>query len=168
MEAQTIFRKAGLSDAERIWQIILEAKAQMKQLGSKQWQDDYPTPEIIRRDINAGYGYVLERENVIAYGALVFDGEAAYEKIDGAWLDDNPYIVVHRLAVADEAKHQGIAKLFFTETINLCHTKKITSFRVDTNYDNNYMLRLTKSLGFSYCGIVHYVRGDRQAYQLNI
>jgi len=168
METEIKFRKAVLSDADRIWQIILEAKAQMKRLGSKQWQDDYPTPEIIRRDIDTGYGYVLEKENVIAYSALVFDGETVYNNIDGAWLNDNPYVVVHRIAVADEAKHQGVAKRFFLETINLCKEKGVTSFRIDTNYDNYYMLRLIDGLGFTYCGIVHYVRGDRKAYQLNI
>ena len=116
------FRPAVQSDAERIWQIILQAKEQMRLRGTLQWQDGYPAFENIMQDIENGYGYVLSNHNgVIAYGAVVFDGEPAYDAIVGEWLTNQPYVVVHRLAVAGEMKQQGIATLFMQEEIGRAH-----------------------------------------------
>ena len=36
------YRKAEPADAERIMEIIRQAQAQMRALGSRQWQDGYP------------------------------------------------------------------------------------------------------------------------------
>ena len=38
------YRKAEPADAERIMEIIRQAQAQMRALGSRQWQDGYPAP----------------------------------------------------------------------------------------------------------------------------
>ena len=125
------YRKAEPADAERIMEIIRQAQAQMRALGSLQWQDGYPARADIDRDIARGYGYVFEKSDaaenpaaaetpqkydkgtvpggVIAYGAVVFDGEPAYGAIDGAWLTGGDYVVLHRLAVADGEKGRGVA-----------------------------------------------------------
>lgn len=167
MNASFTFRPAELSDVDRIWQIICQAKEQMKRLGSQQWQDGYPTPQDITRDIEREYAYVLcEKGKIVAYGAIVFEGEPAYEAItDGDWLNDGLYVVVHRLAVADEAKRRGIATRFMREVEALSFTERVYQFRVDTNFDNYYMHKMLARLGFTYCGKVRYERGERLAYQ---
>ena len=160
-------RKAQVSDVERIWQIILQAKEQMRLRNSRQWQDGYPAVENIAGDIANGYGYVLLREEeVIAYAAVIFDGEPVYNSIHGAWLSDYPYVVVHRVAVADEMKRQGIATLFMQKIEELSREKGIRSFRVDTNFDNVFMLKMFVRLGFVYCGEVFYQGVNRRmAYE---
>lgn len=166
MNEKLIFRQAVEEDAGRIWQIIQQAKEQMRRLGSQQWQEGYPTPETIANDVALGNGYMLcEEERVIAYGAVIFSGEPAYETIQGKWMDDEPYVVVHRLAVADEMKQRGIATLFMRKVEVLSFQKGISRFRVDTNFDNHYMHRMLKRLGFAYCGEIQYERGSRMAYE---
>ena len=111
-----IFRKAEETDIERIWQIIGQAKAQMQRLGSQQWDENYPAIEHIRQDIQDGNGYVICREDrVVAYGVISFDGEPVYKDIEGKWSNDLPYVIVHRLAIADEMKRQGMAKQFMLQ-----------------------------------------------------
>jgi GNAT superfamily N-acetyltransferase len=169
MENKITFRKAERTDIERIFEIILQAKAQMRRMNSRQWQDGYPAVENIANDIENGYGYVLSRESgVIAYGAVIFDGESAYENIQGKWLTNLPYVVVHRLAVADEVKNQGIASSFMQEVEALSKQKGIFSFRVDTNFDNLYMQKMLFTLDFTYCGEVFYDKNQRQAYEKRI
>ena len=159
-------RKAIEDDAERIWVIIQQAKNQMRKLNSKQWQDGYPAPENIASDIKHGYGYVLcSEDSVIAYGAVIFDGEPAYETIDGKWLSEEPYVVVHRLAVDDEVKQRGVATEFMHSVEQLSCEKGVFSFRADTNFDNHYMLKMLSAIGFSYCGEIKYDQGLRQAYE---
>ena len=99
-----LFRPALPDDLERICTIIRQAQAQMRLRGSRQWQNGYPAAAHITDDIDRGYGHVLCTHTglVVAYGAVVFDGEPAYAEIDGTWLDQAPYVVLHRLAVAQE------------------------------------------------------------------
>lgn len=166
MNEELLFKKAVEADAKRIWQIISQAKEQMRRLGSKQWQDGYPMPETIADDIAQGYGYVLcEEGEVIAYGAVIFTGEPAYEKLIGQWMDDKPYVVVHRLAVADEGKQRGLATYFMQRVEELSCRNGVFRFRVDTNFDNEYMHRMLARLGFAYCGEVWYRKGSREAFE---
>ncbi len=161
-----IFRKALQADTGRIWQIILQAKEQMRLRGSEQWQNGYPAVENITGDIGNGYGYVLCHDDVvIAYGAVVFDGEPAYDDIKGNWLTNQPYVVVHRLAVANEMKKQGIATLFMQQVEELSRRNNVSSFRVDTNFDNHYMQKVLTKLGFIYCGEIMYENDFRMAYE---
>lgn len=161
------FRTASNSDSGRIWEILVQAKEQMYREGRHQWDESYPTPETVASDISAGYGYVLcgEGEKVIAYGAVVFDGEKAYNQIDGRWLSPMPYVVVHRLAVADEMKKRGIARRFMEKVEELARSKGLLSFKIDTNFDNAYMLRLLSNCGFTRCGIIRYDKGERIAFE---
>ncbi len=152
-----LFRQAEIADLERIWEIILQAKAQMKRLGSTQWDESYPTTDIIREDIETGEGYVLCKDGqVIAYGVASFNGEPVYLQIEELWEDNGTYLIVHRLAVADEAKHQGVAKQFMLAAEAMSRERGIFHARIDTKYDNNYMLRLIDSLHYKYIGEVYY------------
>ena len=162
-----LFRKAEETDIERIWVIIGQAKEQMRRLNSHQWDESYPALETISQDIKIGNGYVFCKGNkVVAYGVISFDGEPVYKDIDGKWTNELPYMIVHRLAVADEMKRQGMAKRFMLEAEEVSRQKVIYNFRVDTNYDNEYMLHLIDSLGFQYTGEVRY-RGNniRKAFE---
>ena len=158
--------KAKSDDVPRIWTIICQGKEQMRREGSGQWQDGYPAQANIADDIAAGYGRVLRRDGcVIAYAAVIFDGEPAYGNIDGHWLADQPYATVHRLAVADEMKHRGVATSFMREIENLSRDRGIASVRVDTNFDNLRMSKILAKLGFVYCGEVTYDANKRMAYE---
>ena len=165
MNRQLIFRRAVEADMERILQIIAQVQRQMREAGSQQWQNGYPAREHIAADMRRGYGYVLQRPDaaapqaVIAYGAVIFDGEAAYRDIEGAWLGEQAYVVLHRLAVADGEKCRGVATEFFHRTVRLARERGIGSFRDDTKYDNHRMLRLLNREGFNYCGKVCYQSG---------
>ncbi|MDR0507467.1 MAG: GNAT family N-acetyltransferase [Dysgonamonadaceae bacterium] len=161
-----LFKKAEQADTGRIWQIILQAKEQMRQMNSRQWQDGYPAIENIASDIAKGYGYVLcGNSSVIAYGSVIFDGESAYNDIQGKWLTDLPYVVIHRLAVADEVKNRGVATLFMQKVQELAKQKGFGSFRIDTNFDNLYMQKILFALNFTYCGEIFYDKNQRRAYE---
>src|SRR5574344_75110 len=160
------FKQATQKDIPDIWQIILQAKNQMYREGKHQWSENYPQIANIESDINNKYAYILNKDDeVIAYGAVVFDGEKAYNDLVGQWLTDEDYVVVHRLAVSDKMKRQGIATMFLKEVMKLSKEKHVVSFKIDTNYDNFYMLKIFKNLDFVYCGKVYYESGERMAYE---
>ena len=180
---QLIFRPAVEADAPRILDIIRQAQARMRARGSSQGQKGHPArggvrrPEEgaaprpaadIARDIVRSYGHVLADPDtglVEAYGAVVFEGEPAYEAIDGRWLTDLRYVMVHRLAVAEEQLRRGLAREFMRRVEQLALRRGCGSFRVDTNFDNSLMLGLLASSGFVRCGEIHYGPERREAFE---
>ena len=155
-------RKAAAEEVPAIWEIILQAKAQMYREGKHQWDENYPTVPIFVPD-NCR---TQPEPDIIAYGAVVFDGEPAYDGLrDGKWLSGQPYVVLHRLAVADSWKRQGMAVRYMQAVCDLAISRGIRSFKVDTNYDNFYMQRVFSRLGFTYCGRIRYEAGERMAYE---
>ena len=159
-------RPATVLDADRCWQILQQGKAQMFREGKKQWTEAYPSRQSVEYDLENGSAYVLERRGeVVAYGAVIFDGEPAYAQIEDRWLTHGDYVVIHRLAVADEAKRQGVAREYFNQVMHMAAQRGVHSIKVDTNYDNFYMQHLLQGLGFTYCGDVIYPQGSRLAYE---
>lgn len=164
--AATTFRKAVESDIDGIMTIIGQAVSQMLREGKRQWNDTYPQRSHIAGDIARGCGYVMTcGGRLAAYGAVVFSGEPAYNSIRGRWLSDGPYVVLHRLAVAEGMKGRGVGARFMAEVEKMAAARGVRSFKVDTNHDNTRMRRLLGKLGFTYCGDISYEHGDRMAYE---
>lgn len=166
MQTEIFFRLATPADVERSMQIIEEAKAQMRREGRNQWNEKYPTANDVRSDIAKGIGVVAEHQGkVVAYGAVSFSGEPAYGSIKGRWLSQQPYVVVHRLAVSSEMKGKGVASRFMLEAARMAADRGVKSFKVDTNFDNAPMLAVLRKLGFTYCGEIFYEGGSRKAFE---
>jgi len=163
---QLVLRKAVLSEIPAIWEILQDAIEQRRLDGSSQWQDGYPNELSIKNDIENGYGYVFtEDESILAYAAIIFDKEPAYENIEGKWLTDDDYTVVHRVAVSKLAKGKGIATKLFESIEGLSVENKIYSIKVDTNFDNTPMLKILDRLKYTYCGEVYFRGSARKAFE---
>lgn len=146
-------------------EIIGQARERMHRSGNRQWIDGYPSEADIERDIERGWGFVLcaSDDTVVAYGAVVFDGEPTYEVIEQGrgWLTEgDDYVVVHRLAVGDEWTRRGLAVEFLGATERLARERGVGSFRIDTKFSNAPMLGLLAREGFTHCGTITLLSGD--------
>ena len=101
-----------------------------------------------------------EDGRVVAYFAFISSPEPTYAKIyEGAWLDDKPYHVVHRIGSLPDV--QGV----FVAIMDWCFSKDPV-IRIDTHRDNAIMRHCIEKYGFTYCGIIYLASGDeRLAYQ---
>lgn len=161
-----IFRKAESKEASEIWEILQGAIDRRREDGSDQWQGGYPNYETVVEDISAAKGYVLAIENKIAaYCAISFSDEPEYETIDGAWLSDSEYLVIHRVAVSPKYLKKGFAKEIISKAEQFAKENQVWSVRMDTNFDNLAMLRICEQLGYQYCGIVQMHGSDRKAFE---
>lgn len=161
-----ILQKATLHDIPRIWEILQQAIVRRKQEGSLQWQDGYPNEVVIKNDIEKTAGYVLTTDKIIVgYCAVLFNDEPAYENIEGKWLTNGNFIVVHRVAIAGQYLGKGLALRMFKLIEDIALTNNIYSIKADTNFDNKAMLHIFEKSGYLYCGDV-YLRGNvRKAYE---
>ncbi len=160
------FRKAITNDIPLIWEILQQAILRRKNDGSNQWQDGYPNPEVVQKDIEKGVGFVLtEGETIIGYVAILINDEPEYKNIEGKWLTDNDFVVFHRVAIAENQVGKGLAKLMFTYIEKFALENNIHSVKADTNFDNPAMITLFEKTGYKYCGEVYFRGSARKAYE---
>lgn len=160
------FRKAILEDIPAIWEILQQAILRRKKDGSKQWQDGYPNPEVVQKDIEKGVGFVLtEGETIIGYVAILINDEPEYKNIEGEWLTDKDFVVFHRVAIAENQIGKGLAKLMFNYIEKFALENNIHSVKADTNFDNPAMINLFEKTGYKYCGEVYFRGSARKAYE---
>lgn len=159
-------RQAKQSELAISWEIIQYAIEQRRLDGSRQWQDGYPNEASIQDDLDHGYAHlVTENEDVLAYAAIIFGKEPAYEHIEGKWLTNGDYVAIHRVAASELAKGKGVATKLFQMIEELCMSKNVYSIKVDTNFDNIPMLRILEKLNYTYCGEVYFRGGARKAFE---
>ena len=163
MKKNRIIRQATHADMAEIMMVMVSARQIMRSSGNlRQWDDSYPSEDIISSDMERCGGFVLEEdERVVAYFAFLASPEPTYDKIyDGRWIDnEHSYHVIHRIASYPDVHHvfRDIMEYAFSKDRNI---------RIDTHRDNHIMQHNIEKHGFTYCGIIHLASGDeRLAYQ---
>ena len=161
----TMIRIAAESDIPRIEQIFEGARAQMAAQGNAtQWVNSYPGREDILRDMKDGACHVMQDESGHIYGVFsVFTTpDPTYPGIyDGAWLNDRPYVTIHR--IASDYSHRGVLK----EAVEYC-LSFTGEVRIDTHRNNLPMINGLTRLGFTPCGKIRLFRdgdNERLAFQ---
>ena len=161
------FRKGVANDLERIMELVADAQSWFRKQNIDQWQDGYPTCEIISNDISNNENHIVELNGVaVATFVLSFAGEPTYNEIKGkGWLNENRYAVVHRIAVADECRRKGIAHEILRYVEEVSVEQGIRDIRIDTHRDNIAMRSLLKKLGYTHCGRITLTSGAfREAF----
>ncbi|GEN74479.1 GNAT family N-acetyltransferase [Chryseobacterium hagamense] len=166
MDSEIRLRKAQMNEKELIWNILQQAIERRRLDGSTQWQQGYPNLGTVESDISKGFGYVMTVDDEIAvYVALILNDEPAYSTIEGAWLSNGEFVVVHRIAIDEKFAGKGMVKILFDHIEDFTRSHGIQSIKVDTNFDNMAMLKILKAKGYSYCGEVFLAGGMRKAFE---
>lgn len=155
---------AQLSHLPDIMKIIGEAQSFLKSMGIDQWQDNYPDQSVIMNDIAANEGFIITHQTeIIAYAMISFRNEPSYETIyDGKWVNNEPYAVLHRMAVSEKFRNQGVAKLILNELEIMSLKKNLLNIRVDTHIENLPMRKLLTKNGYQYCGTIYLCNGNKR------
>lgn len=160
------FKKATTTDIPQIWVILQQAIARRKKDGSNQWQDGYPNPEVIQKDIDKSAGFVLtEGDTIIGYTAVMINDEPEYANIKGNWITNADFVVFHRVAISENHLGKGLAKKILTFIEEFAINNKIYSIKADTNFDNSAMLSIFEKLGYTFCGEVSFRGSPRKAFE---
>ncbi len=158
-------RDAVIEDFDDIMKIYHFAQDFMIQNGNPtQWGHSYPDTSLVQSDIMQGLCKVVyDEKRIHGVFVLLTTPEPAYAKIEqGAWLNQDPYITIHR--VAGDGTVHGI----FRSIIEHCSALS-GNIRIDTHADNKNMQRLIEKNGFTKCGIIHLEDGSaRLAYQRSV
>ncbi len=157
-------RLASVRDIEAVLAVYEAARGFMKRSGnSVQWGSAYPPRELVEKDISQGNLFVLEQDGDI-YGVFAFfvNGDWVYDKIQGEWLNTEPYAAIHR--VASNGTHKGV----LAQCVEFCLGFS-RNLKIDTHSQNLPMQAALKKQGFVPCGTVYYSPSEpRIAFQLSV
>lgn len=126
-----------------------------------QWAAGYPAEELIREDIAKGAAHIClnEEDEIVGVFSVFIEPDPTYAEIDGAWLNEEPYATIHRIAVNGKARGVGQYCIKWIQ-------ERFDNVRIDTHENNQPMIHVVNKLGFEYCGVIYLANGDpRNAYQ---
>lgn len=159
-----LVRSATMDDFDQIAAIYSFAQDFMIKSGNPtQWGRTYPSAELIKSDINQNACKVIFDGTGIHGVFALFDGEdPTYKQIDGSWLNDEPYVTIHRLA--GDGQTHGLFQCAANYAKTVSH-----NVRLDTHADNLIMQSLIQKYGFTPCGTIRVADGSpRLAYHLSL
>ena len=157
-------RLAEQNDLNKIMEIYKYAQNFMKENGNPdQRKDNYPPKDLIENDIQEHkFLRVVEDERNEIVGVFYFriGEDETYKSINGKWLDESKYGVIHRIA------SNGKMKNFFEYVLKFC-LSTTQHIRIDTHKDNKIMLSILKKNGFQRTGTIYCDSGEeREAFEL--
>ena len=152
-----MIRQAQPTDLGAIMAIIDATVAVMATQGNKQWDENYPTQAVFAEDIARGALYVWCDDKDSIQGVACLDEQAhpAYSQLN--WQLDERALIIHRLAVAPEARRQGIATQLMQFAERLARQKGLRQVRTDTYYCNHQMQALFQKMGYHAVGVCRFV-----------
>ena len=162
--------KAMPGDEALCMEIIADGRQFQQEQGFVQWTEAYPALPDIAEDIKTHRAYLLREDSeVLGYLCLDFDGEPAYDAITGgSWLCDEPYGVVHRLALNRAGRGQGLSSRVFGLVEERCREQGIRCLRADTDPENARMQHILEKVGFEKRGIIIFQGSGKFAYEKRI
>ena len=153
-----------LDELDLVEEIYADARCFMRENGNPdQWQGGHPSRSMLICDIEREQLFaVRDGGEILGVFAYIEGVDKTYVNIyDGAWKNDLPYSVIHRIAVAKSAHGRGVARFCFDFAF-----EKYGNLKIDTHRDNVPMQRALMKSGFEYCGIIYLDNGEqRLAYQ---
>ena len=132
--------KAQKKDFDKVLELVSDIIKDMEIKGNPQWDENYPTKEILFNDIENGILFIMvEKGMFIALCALTENEEPQYTEIN--WMDKNANALeIHRIAVHSEWQRKGIAKKLFDFAEEHAQKNGYTSMRLDTYCENSRMI----------------------------
>ena len=144
-------RKSVPGDLPAMLEIYAYARKKMKENGNPNQWITYPERAVLENDLRLERSYVVTDGERVCGTFVFFVGEdPTYRVIDGAWLNDDPYGVIHR--IASDGTNKGILH----EAV-LFAAKFTGNLRIDTHTDNRVMQNALRKEGFAKAGTIYIV-----------
>lgn len=149
-------KQAISEDLNALLPLYEKSRQLMKAVGNpNQWGDDYPPLERLRMDLAQGNLYkVLAKGQIVGGFMFGLGPEKEYESLEGSWLNEEPYHVIHRITAPGV---KGVTKEIFAWTKD-----RTDNLRIDTHKDNAAMRHILAREGFTYVGEVTLADGSRR------
>lgn len=139
-----------------------EVIARLNSLNLPLWNEEYPSDELIKEDIESGRGRIIlnDEDEIIAYASVASTIE---EFNEGVFLHSN-LLAISRLMVKTGYENQGIATYFIKQIIDEAKTKGYKGIGIMVHPINKRAIKLYKKLGFKFEQRKQYFYGEYDTY----
>jgi ribosomal protein S18 acetylase RimI-like enzyme len=149
--------KGKVGDLAEIMRLISEVITDMWLHGLDQWDEDYPSREMIEDDLKTGSFYEA-REGAELVGFIVLNDVQVEEYLKVKWLISGRILVVHRLAVRPKWQGKGLAKRLMVFAEGKAREGGYDAIRLDAYTVNPKATGLYEKLGYIKVGQLRYPR----------
>lgn len=147
-------------DFESVMTLIKHCIGDMESHGIFQWNDFYPSAEIIRGDIESRSMHIL-KDGIDCIGMIVINEEQSPEYEQLRWTDvSGRYLIIHRLAVSPEWQRKGVGQRLMDCAENFALERNYTSIRLDAYTGNPRALALYERRGYEKAGQLYFPRRE--------
>jgi ribosomal protein S18 acetylase RimI-like enzyme len=148
---------ASASHLEGTMQSIQACISKMRSLGINQWDEEYPSKEIVLAAIDNQTLYLMSQSGSIVAGAGL-DNEQPSEYRVCDWRFGSPALVVHHLFVHPAHWRSGYASRLMDFVENHAKSLCVSAVRLDAYIGNLAALSLYQTRGYSEAGEVTFSR----------
>lgn len=160
-----ILRKASFDDVSDVMRILTQARQAQRVAGFRQWDDGYPSPDVVKADISNGIGYILDDGGVAAGYVAIARHDEEYDRHPELWDITMDYAVFHRIAIADDYRGQKLSATLFDLAEALAFRIGAKAIRIDTGLENAPMQHILAKRGYRNLGQCTFSWGERLAYE---
>ena len=131
-----LIKKASKPDLEQLLSIVKSCGQKLIEQGIFQWNEEYPSKEILIEDIELQELWKLEEENKII-GLIVLTEKEDVEYQHVKWLTKNEHnLYIHRLAVHPKFQGKGYAQKLMDFAEKYAKENGYYTIRLDTFSQN--------------------------------
>jgi ribosomal protein S18 acetylase RimI-like enzyme len=149
--------RADTSHIDAAYEIIDDCRIDLRRRGILQWDETYPTRDVVVKDVDRGQLYVLLARDVPA-AVLTLDEHQPPEYATVAWTFPEPALVVHRLCVSPKAQGKGLGGQVMEFAEHFAATHQFASVRLDAYTANPQSVALYVRRGYREAGQVFFTR----------
>lgn len=161
-----IIKKAKIEELDDIFDIYKNAIDLLNEKNIHQWDEAYPTKNVIEQDILKGQMYIgIENGKIVSVAVINNDFDEQY--INGNWLYDN-FVVIHRVCVNPIYQNQKIGQRTMSLIEDLLKNKGIESIRLDAYSKNPHSLHMYEKIGYKKTGETNWRKGLFYLYEKKI
>lgn len=143
--------KANPSDFQDVIELISACRQDLNDAGIHQWDEQYPNPDGVARDLVDGKLYFASlEEKQVGMIVLNQDQEAEYSQIP--WRYPGPCLVVHRLCVSPSCQGWGLGSALMRFAAQHAMDSGCASIRLDVYSGNPDAVRFYHTLGYTIAG----------------
>lgn len=143
------YRIASLVDLENILEIKKEVKKKISSDKLLIWQNNYPSDDLLKEDIENGFGRILEVDDkIVSYASLY---PCSYEYDSKTFYSDE-LMSFGRIMTKVSEVNKGYATSLIEHLIQEVKEKKYPGLGILVDNFNEKALNIYKKFGFKYCG----------------
>ena len=148
-----------------VMQIYKLATRKMDEMHIFQWDKDYPTQDIIEKDIQAKsmYGY-FEGDEICAVQVLNETQSEEYKEINWHFTDSKP-LILHRLVVSPKHQNKGISKQMIRFAEKFAEKNQYKTIRFDAYMKNPISNNVYRKAGYIESGTVTFRKGNFYCFE---